>query len=89
MSELSPQAEARDMQQATTRRMPSDAQWTLWQEELGRCNNGRQGRGGTATIPFHRHPGRRSVTRVPRRVDRENGPGALPPANKGKKRAPQ
>lgn len=34
MSELSPQAEARDMQQATTRRMPSDAKWTLWQEEL-------------------------------------------------------
>ena len=34
MSELSPQAEARDMKQATTRRMPSDAKWTLWQAEL-------------------------------------------------------
>ena len=34
MSELSPEAEARDMKRATTRRMPSDAKWTLWQAEL-------------------------------------------------------
>ena len=34
MSELSPEAEARDMTLATTRRMASDAKWTLWQSEL-------------------------------------------------------
>ena len=34
MSELSPKAEARDMERATTRRMASDAKWTLWQQEL-------------------------------------------------------
>ncbi len=34
MSELSLQAEARDMQQVTTRRMPSDAKMNLWQAEL-------------------------------------------------------
>ena len=34
MSELSPEAEARDMERATTRRMPSDAKWALWQAEL-------------------------------------------------------
>ena len=34
MSELSPEVEARDMERATTRRMPSDAKWTLWQQEL-------------------------------------------------------
>jgi hypothetical protein len=34
MSELSPQAEAKDMEQATTRRMPSDAKMNLWQQEL-------------------------------------------------------
>ena len=34
MSELSPKAEARDMKQVMTRRMPSDAKWTLWQQEL-------------------------------------------------------
>ena len=33
-SELSPEAEARDMERATTRRMPSDAKWALWQAEL-------------------------------------------------------
>ena len=34
MSELSPQAEARDMEPATTRRMPSDAVSALWLNEL-------------------------------------------------------
>ena len=34
MSDLSPQAEGRDMERATTRRMPSDAKWNLWQAEL-------------------------------------------------------
>ena len=34
MSEISPEAEARDMKRATTRRMPSDAKWALWQAEL-------------------------------------------------------
>ena len=34
MSELSPEAEARDMKRVTTGRMPSDAKWTLWQVEL-------------------------------------------------------
>ncbi len=34
MRELSPAAEAKDMKRATTRRMPSDAKWTLWQQEL-------------------------------------------------------
>ena len=34
MSELSPEAEARDMEFAPTRRMPSDAVAALWLEEL-------------------------------------------------------
>ena len=34
MSELSPQTEASDMEHVPTRRMPSDAKWTLWQSEL-------------------------------------------------------
>ena len=34
MSELSPEAEVSDMKRATTRRMTSDAKWTLWQSEL-------------------------------------------------------
>jgi len=34
MRELSPEAEARDMEQVTTRRMPSDAKRNLWQAEL-------------------------------------------------------
>ena len=34
MREISPQAEAKDMKQATTRRMPSDAKVNLWQAEL-------------------------------------------------------
>jgi hypothetical protein len=34
MSEFSPQAETKDMKQATTRRMPSDAKLNLWHVEL-------------------------------------------------------
>ena len=34
MRELSPEVKAKDMEQATTRRMSSDAKMTLWQGEL-------------------------------------------------------